>query len=286
MKKHISLQEFYEGLDTVFQKKDINRTLEYMQNWQEKAEAWHDEQGIIAVCNELGGLCRAIGQTERAKQLYMRVLATLEELDLQESEHYATALLNTGDVYLNTGERSQALEYFQRSKKLLEKLQLQEDYRMAALCNNISMIYRETKEFAEAEQSLKTAFDIIKKLPQCRGELATTYVNLGELQVKQQKLADAEQSFLEAEKIFLQDTDGADVHYATACAGLGQVYYLTERFTDSKNYYEKALQLIERDYGKVPYYDVVAKNLRAVEQRMSSIAVPDGKKMDETEEKQ
>lgn len=55
------------------------------------------------------------------------------------------------------------------------------DYRMAALNNNISMVYRDTGEFDKAEQALDIAFRIIRGIPECRGELATTYINLGEL---------------------------------------------------------------------------------------------------------
>lgn len=267
MDDRISLQSFYDGLDIMFQKKDSTETMRYMESWLREAEIRNDSQGIVAVCNELGGLCRAIGQTDRAKALYQRVLSVLQNLGMENTENYATALLNTGDVHLNAGELDEALDCFLRSRSMLVKLGLAGDYRMAALCNNISMIYRETGQFAEAENALDTAFNIIKGLPQCRGELATTYVNLGELQVRQSKLEMAKESFRAAEEIFIKDTGGNDVHYSAACAGLGQVYYLMGNLTESRKYYEKALELIERDFGRVPYYNLVASNLDKVRQQ-------------------
>ena len=62
---------------------------------------------------------------------------------------------------------------------------------MAALSNNISAAYRAKSDFKNAEKALEVAFDIIKKIPEARGELAVTYVNLAQLQIKQGKLDDS-----------------------------------------------------------------------------------------------
>ena len=266
MDDRIDIQEFYKGLDIMFQKKDSKETMRYLDSWLKTAEEKADRSGIVAVCNELGGLCRVTGQIERAKELYRRVLENLEQMGLSSTEHYATALINMGDVYINGKKPQQALELFLKARTLLEKCGLTGDYRMAALCNNISAIYRDTGQFAEAEQDLDIAFRIIRGLPQYRGELATTYINLGELQVRQNKLEMARESFEEAIRIFEEDTGGQDVHYSAACAGLGEVFFLTGRLEESEKYYEKAMRLIERDFGKTPYYSMMAENLQKVRQ--------------------
>lgn len=266
MDDRMNIQEFYNGLDIMFQKKDTKETMRYLEGWLKTAEDRKDSSGIVAVCNEMGGLCRVTGQIQRAKELYARVLSCLEEMGLSATEHYATALINTGDVHLTAGELQEALALFLQGRKLLLECGLGGDYRMAALGNNISAIYRETGEFAKAEQALDTAFHIIKGLPQCRGELATTYVNLGELQVRQNKLAMARESFLEAVKIYEQETGGTDVHYSAACAGLGQVFFLEKNLAEAERWYEKALRLIERDFGRTPAYELVKSNLEKVRQ--------------------
>ena len=71
----------------------------------------------------------------------------------------------------------------------------------------------------------------------------------------------AKESFLSAETIFEEETGGTDVHYSAACAGLGEVFYMTGKFKEAERYYEKALELIQRDFGKTPAYDMVADNL-------------------------
>ena len=270
MDDRIDLQEFYNGLDIMFQRKDSKETQRYLESWLRTAEEKQDSSGIVAVCNELGGLCRVTGQIDRAKALYARVLSLLEEMGLASTEHYATALINTGDVHLMVDELAQALELFLKAEKMLISCGLEGDYRMAALCNNISMIYRAKEQFAEAEQALDKAFHIIKGLPQCRGELATTYVNLGELQVCQRKLEMAKESFLSAVKIFEEETRGADVHYSAACAGLGEVFYLSGNFKEAERCYQKSLELIERDFGRTPSYDRVAANLEKVRRSMAA----------------
>lgn len=240
MENGIDLNKFYQGLDDLFQQKDSGQTMAYLQRWLQEAQQRQDTSGIVAVSNELGGLCRAMGQIDRAKDLYKTVLTQLEHMGLIHSEHYATALINAGDVYVNSRELPEALQYFLRARDLLVECGLAGDYRMAALNNNISMVYRDTGEFDKAEQALDIAFRIIRGIPECRGELATTYINLGELQVRQNKLEMARESFEEACRMFEED-GGGDVHYSSACAGLGQVYYLKRQIPQAIRWYEKAL---------------------------------------------
>lgn len=259
----IDIKEFYKGLDEMFQRKNKTETMKYMESWLKKAEAENDTSGIVAVSNELGGLCRAVGETGRAKELYDTVLLHLENMGLAGTEHYATALINAGDVYINTRELDKALGMFLRAREILVGLGFAGDYRMAALHNNISMVYRDTGEFDKAEQALDIAFNIIKGIPECRGELATTYINLGEMQVRQNKLEMAKESFLQACVIFEAD-GGIDVHYSSACAGLAQVYYLKGDTQEAVRYYEKALALIERDFGKTEYYRLIEQAFNRV----------------------
>ncbi|MCQ4635151.1 tetratricopeptide repeat protein [Anaerovorax odorimutans] len=268
MEDRINIQEFYNGLDLMFEKKDRFETKRYLESWLRTAEEKNDIQGVVAVSNELGGLCRATGELDRAKALYKNVLDNLEKMGLAATEHYATALINTADVHINAKEHRQALELFLKAQQILKDCGLGGDYRMAALCNNISAIYRETGEFAKAEQALDIAFHIIKGLPQYKGELATTYTNLAELQIRQNKLEMAKESLIEAIKIFEEETGGKDVHYSAANASLGEVFFWEKNYREAEKYYTKALQLIERDFGRTPYYELVSRNLERVRQHL------------------
>lgn len=263
----IDINAFYSGLDNMYKTEGSIAIRSYMESWLKAAELKDDIGGIIAVSNELGGLCRAMGEIGRAKELYISVLEKLELIGMKETENYAVALINMGDVYIYSGEHKIALDMFLRAKRILENRSMSGNYRMAALCNNISMIYREQGEFKKAEEALDIAFNIIKGRDESRSELATTYVNLGELQVRQNKLVMAKESFSAAIKIYLEN-NGKNIHYSSACAGMGEVCFLEGNLKEAESWYEKALELIQRDFGITDYYKMVERNLLKVQADM------------------
>ena len=83
------------------------------------------------------------------------------------------------------------------------------------------MVYRDTGEFDKAEQALDIAFRIIRGIPECRGELATTYINLGELQVRQNKLEMATGKLRRGVPVCLRTDGGGDVHYSVSVCRTG-----------------------------------------------------------------
>lgn len=263
------LSKFYEELNTLFKQKNPDNVLLFIEKCIHEAEMNDDKYTLIALNNELGGFCRAKGDLVRAKNAYNIVLSLLNELSLYDTANYATALLNTGDVYINSKEYTKALEFFLQAKKLFTKLGIVEDYRIAALNNNISMAYRELERYEEAEDALKSALEIIKKMPTRRGDLATTLVNLGELQIKQRKFSEAETTLLRAVNIY-EEKGGIHTHYSSACAALGNLYFLQGKILEAERYYIKALQLVKRDFGITPYYQMLEKNLEYVQERKST----------------
>ena len=161
-------------------------------------------------------------------------------LRLTGTDNHAVTLINAGDVYIVTGDYEAALHYFLQAQQILTAIDMDGDYRMAALCNNISMVYRYQGKLAEAEEALNRAFDIIKGLPECRPEMATTLVNLGELQLKQQKYTMSEESFKNAIMIYEKELGGRDPHLPSAYSGLGHLYYVTGRLGESESAYVRA----------------------------------------------
>lgn len=267
MEIRMDLNQFFSVLDALFQKNDKRAVQTYLENGLNRARAVGDDEGAIAIANELGGYYRVIGALEEAKSLYQEALFKLTNMGLKDSEHYATTLINAGDVYIYDDSYEEALKYFLEAKAILERRHMDGDYRMTALCNNISMAYRAMGLYESAEKALENALKIIGGVEACRSELATTYINLGALQVKQGKLTLAEESFLSACRIY-EDDGGRDVHFSTAYAGLGEVYYLKGAYHQAKMYYRKALALIERDFGKTALYERVLRNIDQIEERV------------------
>ena len=67
----------------------------------------------------------------------------------------------------------------------------------------------------------------------------------------------ATKAFEEACRLF-EAGGGGNVHYSAACAGLGQVFYLKGQISEAVHWYEKALALMERDFGRTEYYRALA----------------------------
>lgn len=266
MQDTIDLKEFYAGLDLMFQKNNGAETQRYLEGYLKQAENLGDRSGATAVCNELSGLYRVMGKLTEAKAVSRRVINNLEEMGLYHTEHYATALINLGDVYITAGEFEAALELFQQAMRLLESLGFSDDYRMAALCNNISAVYREIADLEAAEKALIRAFDIISGKPEYRAELGTTYINLAQLQIKQGKFQEARKNLTAAIDIFEREKGGRDPHYAAACAAMGEIGYYQADYVMAETYFTKAMDLIERDYGRTASWLRVQKNLQQVKE--------------------
>ncbi len=254
--------KFYSELDELFESKEKSRMRGFFSEWLDRSEKTNDKTLSIAVCNEFGAYLRASGDVEYSKMLYRRTLELLKEVNLDKTEHYATALINAGDVYIVSKEYMQALDYFMRAKALLEECGLGGDYRMAALCNNISAVYTNLDEYDRAEEALNISFNIIKGIPSCEAELATTYINLGDLQYRQGKLELARDSYESALDIFEKNTGLNDVHTSSAYAGLGNVYFKKNDYGIAAEFFRKALFMIERDFGKTDNYFLVENSLR------------------------
>ena len=245
---------FYKGLDDIFARNDTQAAKNYIEIWLKTARANSNRELELATCNELGGVCRVLGDQERAKQLYERALELIIALRLTGTDNHAVTLINAGDVYIVTGDYETALHYFLQAQQILTAIDMDGDYRMAALCNNISMVYRYQGKLAEAEEALNRAFDIIKGLPECRPEMATTLVNLGELQLKQQKYTMSEESFKNAIMIYEKELGGRDPHLPSAYSGLGE----------SESAYVRALARAEAQFGKNDAYRIISRNLDTV----------------------
>jgi tetratricopeptide (TPR) repeat protein len=154
---------------------------------------------------------------------------------------------------------------YQQAEALLDALGMGHDYQMAALCNNMSAMYREMENFEEAERMARKSIIIISSIPGMRLNLATSLINLGEVETRLKKFDKAEESLKTAIAIFETEAGGQDIHYAAAMSALGALYYYRGDYDGSIASYQKALQLIDRDFGHTAYYDMVEKNLKQVE---------------------
>ena len=268
MAQTMDVNSFYQGLDRMYERHDYKATEEYLLGSLKTAQEEMNISLIIAVSNELGGFYRAAGKLDEAKLLNDSVLEALESIGQDRNENYATALMNAANSHNSAREYDVALGMYKKAESLLEQLGLSSDYRMAALCNNISSLYREHGDLEEAEKMARKSILIIAEIPDARLDMATSLINLGEVQTRLGKYQEAEESLKTAAAIYEHDAGGRDIHYASAVAAMGALEYYRKNYEESASCYRKALELIQRDFGKSAYYTMIENNLKMVESEM------------------
>lgn len=264
METNFDKNRFYEQLDSFFKSGNAGAAEQFMKEQLILVKALQDQEGIIGIENELGGLYRAKGLTNEAQALYQDALERLRMIGAEHSLAYATTLINYGDVFLVEKHYSKAIQTFLEAKEILESFLLQNDYRMAALYNNLSAAYRLSGKLEESEKALKVSWRIIHELENVQAEEATTLINLAQLQTEQGKLLVAKENLDLAIDIYERVFEGHDVHYPVACAAYADIHYLEGDYEKAINMYHKALALIEKNFGKSPVYDSIQEKLKKV----------------------
>lgn len=264
----MNVNDFYQKLDQHFAQHDTAAIEKFMIDSLTAARTENDPAAIVAVSNELAGFYRAAGNVDEAIKLSQKVLQLLKNMGEETSENFAVALQNGANIMMVANDYDTALQMFRTAESILVYRGFGSDYRMAALCNNISALYREMENYEEAERAALRSLEIIVSMPQYRIEMATSLINLGEVQTRLGKFNEAKETLEASMSIYELETGGRDPHYAAATAAMGNLYYFWKKPEQAAPYFRKAMELIERDYGKNAFYEMMARNLKTVEDQM------------------
>ena len=221
----MNINDFYQKLDGYFAQHDTGAIEKFMIDSLTTARTENDTAAIVAVSNELAGFYRASGNIDEAIKLSQKVLQLLKNMGEETSENFAVALQNGANIVMVAGEHETALQMFRTAESILAYRGFGSDYRMAALCNNISALYREMENYEEAEKAALRSLEIIVSMPQYKLEMATSLVNLGEVQTRLGKYEDAKAPLEAATAVYELGTGGRDPQYAAATAAAGDLYY-------------------------------------------------------------
>ena len=267
MKEKIDTQLFYKTLDSLFEKKEMDKVEPYMLATLEKAGQLKDLEGVVSVCNELGGFYRAMRRTDEALWTYQKVIDGLKNMGMQGTSNYATALINLGNVYIARKEYDTAYDIDCQALKILDRVG-EDTYQMAALCNNMSAALRELGQIKDAESMALQAIQIIRQMPGCETELATSYTNLGQAQARRYAYFDARQSLTHALQLFENCNGNHDIHYAAAVYGLAEMDQAEGDYAAAEQGYLRAAGLIERDFGHTEDYQQIMEDLKRMREKV------------------
>lgn len=264
----MNMDDFFTELDSYFDKNETDKIDPFLTASLKKAKEEEDYAAYISICNEMIGFYRSVSAFEKAYQASEDVLLLMEELKLEDTEHFATTLLNAATAYSAGGDFVQAVRLYRQAIQIYDRLLPQGDYRQAGLYNNMSILLEKMNENAEAAEAAKKALSVIEKLPDNEAQTATTLTNLALIYFKLSENEEAKKCLTRAITLFEQDGENLNEHYSGALAGMGEACYRDGAYEKSLFYYEKALELVKQHYGENMSYGVLCENCAAVCGRM------------------
>lgn len=271
----MSIDEILKKLDGLFADEKLEEVEPFLLSCMRQAKAG-DEYGIyISVGNELIGFYRSISRYEEAFAVAEDVLLLMEELQLEETVHFATTLLNTATAYRAAGRYEEALADYRRALEIYQRDLPKDDYRLAGLYNNISILLEKLEENEKAALFLHKAIQIVEKQPGSRLELATSRTNLALIELKLNRLDEAKSLLDAACRAFEEDGGITDSHYSAALAGLGEVCYRQGGLERALGYYEHALFEVEKHFGRNQGYGLLCGNCSLVCRELGRTAEAD-----------
>lgn len=260
----MNMDHFFAELDSYFDKNETDQIDPFLVASLEKAKEEEDYAAYISICNEMIGFYRSVSAFEKAYQAAEDVLLLMEELKLEDTEHFATTLLNAATAYSAGGDYAQAIRLYRQAVQIYDRILPQGDYRQAGLYNNMSILFEKMNENAEAVEAAKKALAIIEKLPDNEAQTATTLTNLALIYFKLSENEEAKACLSRALALFEKDAENPNEHYSGALAGMGEACYRDGDYEKSLSYYEKALELVKQHYGENISYGVLCENCAAV----------------------
>ncbi|WP_461815830.1 DUF4125 family protein [Faecalimonas sp.] len=250
-------------LDRLFQEKRISEVEPFLTGSIEYAKKEDDKQLLLSLYNELTGYYRSVGKTEEAIKNGRKAEAVIEELELYNTKFHATTLVNLATAYRSAGKHKTSLEIYQKAQCIYENVLTESDVNKAGLYNNMSMAYQGLGEYRKAIKCLNTALKIVKSLPKCEQEVASTYINFSTVYFEMKNYEEGILALQEALKIY-ENKGEKDSHYSALLASLAHGYYLKKDLEKSVEYYTKALKEILEFHGECESYSITCENCAIV----------------------
>lgn len=260
----MDVDKFYEELDSYFAKQETDKVDPFLTASLAQAKEEEDYGAYICICNEMIGFYRSVSAFEKAYVVSEDVLLLMEELQLGNTEHFATTLLNAATAYRAAGDYATALRYYKQALQIYDGILQPGDYRYAGLYNNMSILLEKMEENEEAIRYAGKALDIIGKLEGGEMETATTLTNMALLYFKVNQAGKARELLERALALFEQNGDSTDAHYSGALAGVAEAWYRMQDYDKALVYYEKALEEVKVHFGENMSYAILCENCAAV----------------------
>ncbi|MBD5502928.1 MAG: tetratricopeptide repeat protein [Lachnospiraceae bacterium] len=266
----MNVDNFFKTLDSYFANQEIDKVDPFLVSSLAQAKEEEDYGAYISICNEMIGFYRSISAFEKAYVAAEDVLLLMEELQMDNTEHFATTLLNAATAYRAAGDYEVALRYYRQALQIYNGILPPQDYRFAGLYNNMSILLEKMEENEEAISYANKALAIIENMEGGEMETATTLTNLALLYFKISQPEKAKELLERALSLFEKNGENTDAHYSGALAGVAEAWYRMQDYEKALTYYEKALDEVKIHFGENMSYAVLCENCAAVCEKLEN----------------
>ena len=264
----MNTDEIFAEIDKMYNEHRIEEVEEYMLDKLGEATKLEDENAMIQILNELIGHYRETGEFEKLVPFAGKLLAILDGSSLKGSMAHATSLLNIANAYRACGMLRESNALYQQVKSYYDANISPDSMLYASLLNNMSLLFQEMGDYESAADCLERALGISLAHEECRIEQASTYTNLAATLIKLDRFDEAQLDLEKAFELFEQD-DEPDYHYSAALSAMAEIRYHKKDYSGAAQYYQKALDKIERSVGRSKAYEITKQNMEAALQQMS-----------------
>ena len=189
----IPVGRIIEKVDACFNKNDYKEAGRLLVYWRNEAVMLRDEQGELAIENELVGFYRKQNNPDKGIASIKNALNLVEKLNQGDYASGATVLVNCATAYKAFGIIDEALALYRQAEQTYKKVLDKNDSRFGALYNNMALALEDAGDFSKAEEHYFSAVEVMKNVPRGEAEIAITYINLAHLYEKwgkEEKISD------------------------------------------------------------------------------------------------
>lgn len=219
----------------IWQKGELEESIEYLMNSLEIAEALKDEVNIMKCLNALGNCYFDFQNYQIALNYYNKTLIIAKKCEDKLIE--ALSLNNIGEIFNKLKSYKEALKYYFESMKMLEELN---DFRMNIVELNIGDIYYHFKDYEKAEFYIRKSLKSLKKEKYIKGEVEC-YIKLGRIRCKQKQIEKAKKYYNQALDII--DKASYKIEKIDILMDLQKISYEENKFEKSVEYLNNALEI-------------------------------------------
>jgi serine/threonine protein kinase/Flp pilus assembly protein TadD len=240
------------GLDTTLLQEILDRAVERV-----TSELKDQPEVEAQLCNTIGEVYRAIGETTQAEQMHQLALALYGPLSSHARGQVAKALEDLGRVLRDQSRLVEAEALERRALELRRQLYGPESNDVAVSANDLALVLRDRGQWSEAEKLHREALAIERKLPGPQTtSVATTLNNLALLLRDQGKYADAETALQESLALQKKFPGGTSLGEARALDNLAFLRLDQRRYADAEALEHQSLTLLTNLYRNVDHQDM------------------------------